>query len=265
MRRSHILTGAFTVGAIALAATGAVWAQTDAPAKVGQTPVAGPVAGTLMENVCHLSTARFPWGGGSSTGVLFEGRYILTAGHNIYQDISRLKRVTVRCGVTTARSDLRCDRDPNCQEVAKGWQTMDAQHYDLFNLVNQHDYGVIRLNTPIATTTPVTLADAVPAIGGKLLLAGYPAGKSVYDGRTMTSASAQVTEVNDVSGKLEYNINTFTGNSGGPVWQVLPDGSYKLLAIHIQPSEGRLVNTEFKTEIRRIMRKLDERAAKRRM
>ena len=251
--------------ALALAASAALSAQTVAPPDVEQTAVTGPTQGTVLENVCHLSSKRFPWGGGLGSAVLFEGRYLLTAGHNIYQDISRLTKVEVRCGVTAANTAIPCDRDPSCHEVARGWQTMDAASFDLPSFPNQHDYGVIRLNTPIASSAPVTLADAVPAAGAKVLLAGYPGGTSVFDAKTLTRAEAQVVLADDETGRLTYNIATFTGNSGGPVWQMLPDGSHALIAIHIQPGEGRLVNDEFTTEIRRIMRVLDERAAKRGM
>ena len=251
--------------ALALAASTTLSAQTVAPPDVEQTAVTGPTQGTILENVCHLTSTRFPWGGGTSSAVLFEGRYLLTAGHNVFQDRSRLIKVEIRCGVTKAQAQIPCNQDPACHEVARGWQTMDAARYDLLSFPNQHDYGVIRLNTPIVSSTPVTLADAVPAAGAKVLLAGYPRGESVFDGKTLTRAEAQVRLVNKNDGQLTFNIRTFKGNSGGPVWQMMPDGSYTLIAIHIQPGEGRLVNDEFTTEIRRIMRVLDERAAKRGM
>jgi V8-like Glu-specific endopeptidase len=222
-----------------------------------QQPVTTPIAGTAYENVCHLLITRFPGGTFDGSAVLYRGRYLLTAGHNTYQDRSRIRRIEVRCGVADAR-------EPGASvQTVEAWQTLDADGFDWFGFPDEHDFGVIRLNEPIATTRQVELADCPPPKATPVRLAGYP-GRPIGDAKTLKQAVAPITGYGD--GTVSYAIETAKGNSGGPVWREPgpgADGNVELVAIHVQPGRGRVVDRHFIAQVEDLIDRLDKRAAER--
>lgn len=216
-----------------------------------QSPVSEPFANPAFESVCHLSIKRrvallFS---ASYTGsaVLYRGRYLLTAGHNVYQDRSRIRAVTVRCGDANARRGA-------IDEVIAPWQAIDASDYQGGPF--SRDFGVIRLNRPIAVSTPFSLATNPAQLGEALRFAGFPGGP--HSGWEMFEARGSLARLTD--GLAHYDIETFKSNSGGPVWREV-GGQAELLAIHVTNSGGRVVDLDFASEVDRLIAELDRRAA----
>ena len=227
-----------------------------------QTPVTEPFTEPLFASLCHLRIKR-RWGGFYQTkwtgsAVLYRGRYLLTAGHNTYQDNSKIRSVQVRCGNADARS-------APIDETIEPWQALDAPGYDgAYEL----DFGVIRLNRPIAVAEPFELATEPVREGETIRFAGYPGGDR--GGWTLHEARG-ATVITTRPGLAYYNIETFKSNSGGPVWREV-GGKREVVAIHvkgelIQPhgmlGGGRVVDEDYHREIHKLIDELDRRAAER--
>lgn len=220
-----------------------------------QRPVTSIEAGSPLNWLCHLYIKRkYLVGGGVATGsaVAFGDRYLLTAGHNIYQDNSKVRGIEVRVG--TAQAD-----GYELHEETRGDQGRDAAKYYPRGIFRRmpfaHDYGVVRLEKPFATPSPFTFG-APPVKGEQAHFAGYP-GKP-HDGWTLHHAT--VTLGNTRSSQVSYDLKTFASNSGGPVWRMV-DGEPQLVAIHIRPSRGRAVDGEYIGEVKRLISVLDQEAA----
>lgn len=222
-------------------------------AKEPQEPVRALKA--VHANVCHLEMERSSGGTRTGSAVLFEGRYLLTAGHNLIQDWTRIRSIKVRCGVTEAEG-------ASVQAEVQSWQTLTSGKFDAWRFYpKQHDFGVIRLPEPIRTESPIRLARTVPGEGEQVCLFGYP-GEDL-GGYTLHEGCAAVVGPAFFAKGIEYNLTTYLSNSGGPVLRKAADGGWELVAIHIQPSAGRQVDDGYRDEIRRLIRKLDRRAIRR--
>lgn len=221
---------------------------------VTQIPVDSP-----LHSLCHLNIHRRILFGtkdwrGTASAVLFRDRYLLTAGHNVYQDKSSIKSVEVRVGATDAKA-------APVHETIEAWQALDAKKYQprgwRRRMPFDHDYGVIRLNTPVNVPTQFGLAQSVQS-GDPVHFAGYPGGP--HNGWTLHSAEA----VLDAPRRflVGYDLKTYKSNSGGPVWS-MADGSPRVVAVHVTNSAGRIVDAEFIEEVERLIGVLDQRAANR--
>jgi len=218
---------------------------------VEQQRVTDDPAGTIFENLCHLTIERkllFFKRRYTGSAILYRGRYLLTAGHNVYQDNSRVRKIEVRCGVLDARNR------PTPDAVVTGDDMLDASGYK--GKPFARDFGVIRLPHPIATSQPMTLATSPAVPGEAIRFAGYPGGP--HDGQQLFAARGRITDIG--GGIASYDILTFKSNSGGPVWRER-DGQAELLAIHVKPSGGRIVDADYRSEAERLIAQLDARAA----
>ena len=125
---------------------------------VEQRVVRHNAANPTLDSVCHLHIKRevlfFSAGEYTGTEVLFQGRYILTAGHNAYQDRSRIASITIRCGTAGPMS-------VSAAEVIYGGQRLDASGFPEGGF--QRDFGVIRLSRTINFRAPFELAEKEPA------------------------------------------------------------------------------------------------------
>ena len=225
-----------------------------------QVKVTEPFAEPLFQSLCHLRIKR-RWGGfykseWTGSAVVYRGRYLLTAGHNTYQDNSKIRSVDVRCGSAYAKT-------APIDETIEPWQALDAPGYDgAYEL----DFGVIRLNRPIAVAEPFDLATEPVREGETIRFAGYPGGDR--GGWTLHEAR-DATVITTKPSLAYYNIETFKSNSGGPVWREV-GGRHELVAIHVkgermQPHNwlggGRIVDEDYHREIQKLIAELDRRAA----
>jgi V8-like Glu-specific endopeptidase len=99
------------------------------------------------------------------------------------------------------------------------------------------------------------LASEAAVPGEAIRFAGYPGGP--HDGRQLFAARGRITAIGD--GLATYDIETFKSNSGGPVWRER-DGRAELLAIHVKPSGGRIVDADYQSEVARLITRLDDAA-----
>lgn len=234
------------------------------PANIAPTPASSnrqnPVTtedAANYTNVCHLTIHRrwlgiFGRPGKYGSAVLYRGRYLLTAGHNLYNPwYNRVSSIEVRCGVTNADATAAPDH-----QLVAGTRGRTARGYrwgpfngDQF----QRDFGVLRLNTPISTLQPVTLLTESPSPGATVELAGYP-GRPIRDALTLYAGSGRLLAPD--RHVLRYDIVTAKGNSGGPVW-IRAGNSLQLAAIHVTNSGGRAVNRPFIDEVNDMINDLE--------
>lgn len=241
------------------------------PGPIGrQSRITAAVAGTAMENLCQLTVRRGALLGlvGStynSSAVLYQGRFLLTAAHNVYG--GSLRSIDVRCGTADASSGpVTAHILPDATAYAASYRG----HGDY-----RHDLGMIRLPAPVtlsAGVPPVVLADTLPVTGTNVRLSGYP-GQRINDPERLANAKRLFSGTGVVldearPGLIAYFIHTTTGNSGGPVWVERPDNSLQLVGIHVvgyfsRGAGARQVDDWFRSEVDRMIRALDERAARR--
>ena len=223
---------------------------------VPQVPVTDDVPHGMMTNVCHLTIYRAAFLGvwrtaWTGSAVVYRGRYLLTAGHNVLSRHSDVRKIEVRCGVRSAwarAGDTKQTIQPGSMMAASGFNGSGPF---------ERDFAVIRLNQPISTAVPVELAQADSPAPGPLFLSGYPGG--VHDGHSLFNTEGAMNRVE--GDMLWYDIETHKSNSGGPVWR-MRDGRAELLAIHVRAGGGgRIVNQGFRSEVERMISELDRRAS----
>lgn len=232
-----------------------------------------PSLDPAFESICHVLITRrvafFFTRIYTGSAVLYRERYLLTAGHNVYQDRSHIRQVEVRCGVGDAETVA-------AGETIAGWQALDADGYR--GKPFSRDFGVIRLDRPIAVSRPFALAPVAVDVGAAIRFAGYPGGAEVQcrqseaprargadsgqerNGCRLFAADGVVTRVAD--GLAYYDIETFKSNSGGPVWRDV-GGVPTLVAVHVTNSGGRIVDADYRLEVDRLIDALDRRASDR--
>lgn len=235
-------------------------------------------SGSPLESVCHLKTRRtfhllgFGWSRNTGSGVLYKDRYIITAGHNIFQDFTNLKSISVQCGTTDAEATV------DMVAYSRGeWEARDAKDYFPFGGKDFHrDFGVIRLKEPISVAKPFKLATNQGRAEEEVQFAGYPVEKdkknNVLNGRNGYRLFYATATLKDdpalrrykaTRDLIYYDLKTFGSNSGGPVWRMGSEGMPELVAVHVTNSGGRIVDEPFRNEIHRLIDVLDKRAAHR--
>jgi V8-like Glu-specific endopeptidase len=216
-----------------------------------------------LANVCHLSTSRSSFGlfGGdnNAAAVLYRGRYLITAAHNVASPFYRtLDRLDVACGRSEPTEAMHVRIDRSQVRVACGYRWFPRKRF-------ARDYSVIRLESPIDVPRPLALrafsrTDPLP---GAVTLAGFPGQPADRDGMTgerLFSASGAGRFVGRHF--VEYEIRTYPGNSGGPVWIEEPDGP-RLVGIHVSDARNgeigraRMVDSTVEAEIEAMIASLE--------
>lgn len=128
---------------------------------------------------------------------------ILTAGHCVDDDLKTW------CGEYSIVFDyvrgqeLKSENIYRCKEVL----------YRKFVGAYDEDLAIIRLTKKVSGRTPVKLSPSLPSVSEKLSMIGYPLGitqKTVDDG--------YVTQFGPSKYSFRHNLDTFSSNSGGPVF-----------------------------------------------
>jgi len=202
-------------------------------------------------DICHLDVDRRFGSGALSTGVLIEGRFLITAAHNIhdYNFIRRVNGIKVRCGeaivgkdepaLELTRSEITASRfvAPNYR-----WRRNKSKEFS-------YDYAFLDLGVDLTETSffDVTHFDQVDASQG-LFVAGYP-GKNlcgdpeICDARHLYEGHGDY-EPSSLPDRIEYAVKTARGMSGGPVWAV-NDGQNFLVGVHVTGKGARVINDSF--------------------
>lgn len=202
------------------------------------------------ESVCRLATVRHKLGGllksnSFGSAALIEDRFLLTAAHNVFDyPFNKMMSVTVTCGDTDMLGAIvlaELDRDDIKDQV-------HVPRYE-FRTPNtrksyEHDYAFIDLGKKLSRRSNFSLGPlAMDTIPAEVFIAGYPGGNisgdASKDGEHMYKGKSTQTSSN--LNHVNYDIDTKTGNSGGPVW-IGDSAPYPIVAVHIQNMGGRLVN-----------------------
>ncbi|MDI3282204.1 glycoside hydrolase family 19 protein [Polyangium sp. 15x6] len=158
------------------------------------------------------------------TGWLIDSRTVITAGHCVY-DCQKMGGWAVSAEVIPA---LDASRRPFGSVRATRFRTVSAW---LMRRFREYDYGAILLDEPVQLEegffVPEALSDA--ALTGILAnIAGYPENRE-----NATRIFFHARELRDTSARLvQYDIDTYGGQSGAPVWVTRPDGRRTVVGIH---------------------------------
>lgn len=227
-------------------------------ASCGTTPLATEIPATeplspALQSVCHLATVRQKLGSiktyFNGSAVVYKEQYLITAAHNVYSPFyNPLVRLRVTCGKVAVGANDGIEIDLKAIRVAAGYSWTPKRY--------SRDFAVIRLPKPIAVDQPFSLA-GVEGPFPSVTIAGFPGQKNDADGmngKTMFSGSGAA---NRVKGRpfTVYDIETFTGNSGGPVWFETPTGP-ALVGIHISGGRARSIEKGSIAEIERMISEL---------
>lgn len=219
------------------------------PATGQQFPMAstsGPLA-----NVCHLTTTRrsiqtlwFTNITSTGSAALVDGRYLITAAHNVadYPAGNRLQSVEVRCNVAAAESapaDVVLNRTEIADRVTVPSYEWRAHSKDK---KYEFDYAFVDLGRDLGIRGEFVLDPSVlPESGDAVHVGGYP-GDGISDAYTLHQGTGRVTHRDH--NLVTYEMRTATGNSGGPVW-LMRDERPHLVAVHVADRMGRVLNSTF--------------------
>jgi V8-like Glu-specific endopeptidase len=164
----------------------------------------------IPSNVCYLRTVRTlrligyrtVW---HSAGTLFEGQYLVTAAHNLYDSWrTKLLSAQVFCKddngkvVTSFVSREGLEKNRETSHYKRNYST---------------DYAFLKLIDPIDVSTSITLKRNIDIDSiDRIEIAGYPKSKLRY------SSGVKNHSIKSDSTTFYYNIDTAKGMSGGPVW-----------------------------------------------
>jgi V8-like Glu-specific endopeptidase len=155
---------------------------------------------------------------GKGTGALIDGRYAITAAHNLLDDdMGAVDSVEVN-GVLAKR-----------WEVASAYRAKQrtGEFKKSERELLEHDFGFIDLGQESATEEGFHMALPAPpliSVGQQVKVAGYPLGGSMVGG------SGRITAVR--GSFFRYEVGTEKGMSGAPVW-IEQKGQKRLVGIHL--------------------------------
>ena len=188
----------------------------------------------LPSNICYLYTTRKArvfgfesnW---HSTGILFDGKHLITAGHNVYDSLgTKLHKVDVFCKTSDGSIvDSTLNRD-DIERTRENKGYVNSGHS--FN----YDYSFLKLSKELPVAESLSLsADVLIGADSPIEVAGYPGGKLVYkQGETKGKVNNSL---------MAYKFETFKGMSGGPVWAT-NNGTVYLVGVHVKNEGARVVD-----------------------
>ncbi|MDA8976637.1 trypsin-like peptidase domain-containing protein [bacterium] len=196
-----------------------------------------------------------------STGVLLDGRYVLTAGHNLFNASYPWGRIEV-IGILVGEPDVSevgpdyLDALVSGGRVEQGmipvdgvwtvaprfqWSPSTWLKPSASNRMIQHDYGFIDLGKSFSGKTSFTLSVSAGMslkVGDVVRVAGYPGDSKRIKGATgerLYRAEGRITAIK--ANLFRYNIITAKGVSGAPVW-VERDGKKIVVGVHVGSDFG---------------------------
>ncbi|MCJ1465212.1 hypothetical protein MMC07_003828 [Pseudocyphellaria aurata] len=204
-----------------------------------QVPLNEIQPGGQYRGICKLQTRfqnRRKGSGGS--GWLLDSSTVVTAAHCVYD--FREKKFAVKVVVHIGRHTQKNTAINTKKEhrlgasVAINWGYYVSQK-------TQYDIAVIKLDRPFNDASPVAWQDCPPLVNKPTVrVVGYPgdlpegANKS-EQGHDMYVSECQIQasyRLRDNNFELEYMLDTWNGNSGGPILEVASDGTFKSIGVH---------------------------------
>jgi V8-like Glu-specific endopeptidase len=196
-----------------------------------------------------------------STGVLLDRRYVVTAGHNLFNASypwGRIKNIEIAVG----REDIsgmtldEFDGQVSGGKVEEGaipsdgiWTVAPKFHWSpstwlkpsVSNQMIQHDYGFIDMGKDFQGQSVFTLGGSGEAelkVGDLVKVAGYPGDPRRVSGATgerLYYAEGRVTKIKE--NLFSYSVITAKGLSGAPVW--VEKGRKKIIVgVHVGSDFG---------------------------
>ncbi len=204
-------------------------------------------------SIARLETKRATFGYGKhfhGTGSVINKRFILTAAHNIYHKkfLSSFKHAYIALGYNNGQAIRTLEKRYrlNSTRVAHGFD------YKIFS----RDFGIIDLGIELSSphiSFRLPEENEVKELvmeGVNLQFAGYPG--EHHGGKTLKGASCNSLEYKYDGVFLTYQIDTATGNSGGPVW-FEKDDEYIIVGVHVKESAAVAINTKILKDIKSWM------------
>ena len=190
---------------------------------------------TVPSNLCYLKTTRSLRFIGikkeyNSAGTLFDGEYLITAGHNLYDSSwSKLLNVEVMCksadgGAVT--SVVLSD------QIGK---TRSVEKYNVNNHSFSYDFAFLRLSERINVAESIRLPSRFDINElNEIEVAGYPGG-------ALRHGKGKVEHPAPSDHTFYYDVDTAKGMSGGAVWSTY-DGKDILAGIHVAEGRARILD-----------------------
>ncbi len=191
-----------------------------------------------------------------SSGVLLDGRYVLTAGHNLFNasypwgrvdtievlvgkpDVSKVGRDYVDALVSGGRVERGAIPLDGVWTVAPRfeWSISTWLKPSASNRMIQHDYGFIDLGGSFPERTSYTLNSSTGIelkVGDVVKVAGYPGDSKKIKGATGSRLFEGEGRVTAIGPNLfTYNVATARGLSGAPVW-IEKGGRKIVVGVHV--------------------------------
>ncbi len=164
------------------------------------------------------------------SGFLVDSYHVLTAGHCVFIHDH---------GGWVRSIEVVPGKDFNNEPYGRAYYTTSRSYTAWTIDENQnHDWALITLDRLIGADTGImpfrTFDIANPVYSGPLSVAGYPTDYpfigSLYEGEFMLSSTESGVSVSDTI--HWYNMDTYGGMSGGPVWREESPGNLYALSIH---------------------------------
>lgn len=184
----------------------------------------------------------------TSTGLLLGNKHILTAAHNFAT--FRFLGIPSRAVYATCR--IAGHGNEEILDIADFWRPASVdipRRYRKY--VYRYDYCLLTLKNELNISSDFELPEMGAmnlAVDDEVFVAGYPDGSKL-----MQWGKGRVTNISDHL--FTYDVDTETGNSGGPVWRKTPEGKFQLVGVHVSAArdssrgQARLVNDELLTAL----------------
>src|SRR5690606_12775284 len=131
---------------------------------------------------------------------------ILTAAHCI-------ENLGLGCGDYKVVFDFAVGADLELFKKENVYECADVVYYNFDQTMQADDLAIVRLNRKVKDRSPILISNSLPKVGHELSMIGYPLGlpqKADDDG--------EVTSVDKKNISFRHNLDTFSCNSGGPIF-----------------------------------------------
>lgn len=206
-----------------------------------------PVVNTKLRPWSMICSLKIVAGDGKpyqGTGAIIAPNKVLTAGHNLFK--------AARGGMSRQVEVIPGQNGPNTKpfgsSISRKYDLSEKWLKDSGDNNKENDLGCIHLSTPIMGETGSFQYPPLPTdklSGQNAYVAGYPAGdweNRFYDGNTLYIAKDKFMNMDESSKVLSYKTDTFSGNSGSPVWILGENNLPLLVGIHVSGDEDKKVN-----------------------